>query len=164
MRKLRKKYERPVRPWESARIAEESTIIKNYGLKNKKELWIAESQLRKYRREARKLLGKEMKRKEEEILGTLKRKGILKPDAKIDDILSLTVDDFLERRLQTRVFRRGLASTIRQARQFIVHGHIAIDGQKVRVPSYLVSMEEEDKIAYYPSSPIANELHPLRKR
>ncbi|MEM3608734.1 MAG: 30S ribosomal protein S4, partial [Candidatus Bathyarchaeia archaeon] len=80
-----------------------------------------------------------------------------------DDVLDLTIEDVLERRLQTIVFRKGLAKTIHQARQLITHGHIAIGKQKVTVPSYLVSKDEEDQIVYAPKSAVANPNHPLRQ-
>ena len=70
-------------------------------------------------------------------------------------MLGLTVRDVLERRLQTLVYKKGLALSIYHARQLIVHGHIAINGRRVRSPGYLVSREEEDKIGYYPLSPYA---------
>ena len=46
----------------------------------------------------------------------------------------------LECRLDNLVYRLGLASSIRQARQMVVHGHILVDGKKVDIPSYGVSV------------------------
>jgi small subunit ribosomal protein S4 len=60
----------------------------------------------------------------------------------------------LERRLQTLVFRKGLAHNINQARQFIVHGHIALDKKRTRWPSMLVPLSEEGKISFYEKSKI----------
>ena len=48
----------------------------------------------------------------------------------------------LECRLDNLVYRLGLASSIRQARQMVVHGHILVDGKKVNIPSYGVSIGE----------------------
>jgi small subunit ribosomal protein S4 len=73
------------------------------------------------------------------------------------------LEDILNRRLQTLVYRRGLSQSIQQARQLIAHGHISIDGQKVSAPSYLVLREEEDQIAYSPKSPLTDPDHPLTK-
>ena len=73
----------------------------------------------------------------------LYRLGLLDKDATLDDVLSLTVQDILERRLQTVVWRKGLARTIKQARQFIVHGHVYVNGRRVTVPSYWVKRGEE---------------------
>jgi small subunit ribosomal protein S4 len=75
---------------------------------------------------------------------------------------SLKITDILERRLQTQVYRQGLANTIRQARQFITHGHIQVAGQRVTVPSYLVKRGDEMTIDYYGGSPLAKEGHPER--
>jgi small subunit ribosomal protein S4 len=80
--------------------------------------------------------------------------GILtKENATLDDILGLTEESYLERRLQTIVYRKGLARTIYQARQLIVHGHIAINGKRVTSPGYIVMKGEEDLIDFYPTSP-----------
>jgi small subunit ribosomal protein S4 len=49
----------------------------------------------------------------------------------------------LERRLDNVVFRMGFASSRRQARQLVRHGHVAVDGRKVNIPSYQVSQGEE---------------------
>jgi len=167
LRRPRKSYETPIHPWETVRMGEEAEVLKKYGLKNKRELWKTESHLRKYRREARKLLATKSDTSEKEaadILKSLKSKGMLKEDATLDDVLALTIDDFLERRLQTKVFRQGLATSINQARQLITHGHIAVDGRRVSIPSYIVDKEEEGTISYYAGSPITNELHPVRPK
>lgn len=168
--KNRKSYHAPKHPWQAARMAQEVEIIKSYGLRNKREVWKAHSMLKKYRELARKLLAERAKGKLEEhvkidsdnILNRLKRYSILKDDARLDDILALEVNTFLERRLQTQVYKQGLAGTIRQARQFIVHGHIAVAGTKLTIPSYLVSKEEELLLGYYGGSRLANESHPER--
>ncbi len=146
MRRLRRKYEKPKRPWDKERIEEEKKLMKEYGLRRKKEIWRAEAILRKYRRMARDLIAKRDKEKEKILIQKLNRMGVLQANASLDDVLSLTVRDILERRLQTIVYRKGLANTIKQARQFIVHGHVRINGRKVIFPSYLVPKEEEDKI------------------
>ncbi|RRK11148.1 30S ribosomal protein S4 [Lactiplantibacillus garii] len=46
----------------------------------------------------------------------------------------------LERRLDNMVYRLGLATTRRQARQLVNHGHITVDGKRVDIPSYEVSV------------------------
>jgi small subunit ribosomal protein S4 len=158
----KRKYVTPTRPWDKVRLEKEVEVIIKYGLRNKRELWRFHNLLRKYRRVARELLakinlpGREgdlAKAKAQMVIKKLAKIGILKEDATLDDILNLTVDAFLERRLQTMVFRQGLANTIKQARQLIVHGHIAIDGRKVTVPGHIVTKEEETKISYYNNSP-----------
>jgi small subunit ribosomal protein S4 len=168
--KNRKSYHTPKHPWQAVRIASEVELVKRYGLRNKREVWKAHSLLKKYRELARKLLAESAKGKLEgsvkqdadNVLNRLKRFGVLKNDAELDDILSLDVTDFLERRLQTQVHKQGLSNTVRQARQFIVHGHIAVNGRKVTVPSYFVSMEEEMLLDYYTSSPLYTDSHPSR--
>ncbi|AAM04533.1 TPA: 30S ribosomal protein S4 [Methanosarcina acetivorans] len=171
--KKSKSYETPKHPWQEARMATEVQLVKAYGLRNKKEVWKAASMLRMYRSEARKLLahvasGQEggleghYRTQSEEILSKLIRYGIIKSDANIDDILSLKTENILERRLQTQVLRLGLARTVIQARQFITHGHIAINGRKATIPGMLVSKEDEMHIGYYGNSPLKNESHPER--
>ena len=68
----------------------------------------------------------------------------------------------LSRRLQTLAFVKGLAFTPHQARQFIVHGHVAIGSRRVTVPGYLVTRTEEGGIIYDSRSAIANDMHPAR--
>jgi len=166
--KSRKSYDTPRHPWEADRIAQEVELVKNYGLRNKRELWKAQSMIRKYRRASRLLLAATargdvgLEVKSEEILGHLKRYGMLSEDSDLDSILSMKLENILERRLQTQVYRQGLAKTLRQARQFITHGHIQISGRKVTVPGYYVKSGEEMTIDYYPGSPMAGENHPER--
>ena len=157
-RKLRKKYQVPQQLWNSDRINEEKSIIQEYGLKNVKEVWIAKSLLRKIRKEYRELLalGEKGEQKKQELLQRVIKAGYCKPTANPDDILSLSTRDILERRLQTMVFRNGLARSMLQARQLITHGYIAINGRKVRSPSYQVPVELQEKIGYY--KPISIDL------
>ncbi|MCH7902628.1 hypothetical protein IIC68_02645, partial [archaeon] len=58
-------------------------------------------------------------------------------------ILSLTIKDVLERRLQTLIYRKKMASSLKQARQFIVHEHISVGDKIIKAPSYLVPLLEE---------------------
>jgi small subunit ribosomal protein S4 len=149
-RKLRNKIERPKRLWDADRISHDKMLRMEYGLKNSSEVWNAAAELKKYRREARRLLalgGEERERDENKILTKLARLGIM-TGGKIEDVLSLEVKDVLERRLQTRVTRKGLARTMKQARQLITHGFISVGGKRVTVPSYLVGVEEEKSIIY----------------
>jgi len=162
-KKRKKTYEKPRRPWEAKRIKDEKALTDTYGLKNKKEIWKAASFIKKCRREIRAILAgiagakptEHMLREKEAILASLKRKGILKQGettVDLDDVLSLSVEDVLERRLQTRVYKKELANSIKHARQLIVHGHIAIDGRRVTIPSYIIREDEEGKIGYYEKS------------
>ncbi len=165
----RKKYETPKHPWEADRIKEEWELQKKYGLKNKREIWKAKSMLRNFRAQARYLQAKlrygdeQAERQQKQLFGRLIRLGILNEDgATLDAVLSLGVEDILRRRLQTVVYLKGLARTPQQARQFIVHGHISINGRRVTVPGYLVRREEEPNVDYYEHSPLSDDLHPMR--
>ena len=163
-----KLYETPNHPFQGERIAGEHDLVARYGLKNKEELWRAQSELRSYRREARQLLGRAAgdadaaAAESEEFLTRLQKYGILDDEDGLDDILSLDVTDVLERRLQTVVYRKGYANTAKQARQFITHGHIEVDGRRVTAPSRKVSVAESDTVGFDGSSPLTDELHPER--
>ena len=149
MKRLKKKFKRPKRPWDKERIEEEKKLMKEYGLRRKREIWRAREILRKFRRMARRLAAEKDKEKERVLLDKLYRMGLLKKDATLDDVLSLTIEDILERRLQTIVFRKGLAKTPKQARQFIVHGHISFNGRRTVYPGMLVPRGMEDKVDFY---------------
>jgi small subunit ribosomal protein S4 len=164
----RKKYETPSHPWREERIKTENDLIKKYGLKNKREIWKAQTSLRKYRGQARELLAKigsenpQVKKESEQLLTHLTRMNILPLNSNLDDVLALETEPILSRRLQTLTYLKGLASTPNQARQLISHGHIAIGGRKITVPSYLVAKEEENEIGYFADSPLNDVLHPAR--
>jgi len=165
-----KSYDTPRHPWQAARLAEEVGHVKTYGLRNKREVWKAQTLLRNYRRSAMEMLAEitegelagHVKQKSDDILTKLKRYGILSQEGGLDDILALDARNFLDRRLQTQVYRQGFANTLRQSRQFITHGHIAIEGKKVTVPGYMVTKEDELKIEYYLNSPLKSESHVQR--
>ncbi|MEM0016968.1 MAG: 30S ribosomal protein S4 [Candidatus Korarchaeum sp.] len=148
IKKPRKKYERPYKPWDRRVLEETNRLCGYYGLRNKRELWRMSYLAKKYRRIARQLLAApESERvKIEPIIRKLQALGILGKDATLDDLLDLSVEQFLERRLQTIVWRKGLAKSPYMARQLITHGHVRIDGRRIRQPSYLVKVDEEDKI------------------
>ena len=166
----RKKYETPSHPWQEDRIKEENELVKKYGLKNKREIWKAETSLRKYRGQARELLAKigsddpQIKKESDQLLMYLERMTILKPKSTLDDVLALNTESVLSRRLQTLTYLKGLAGTPNQARQLIVHGHIAVNERKTTVPGYLVEKDEEGEIAYTTASPLNDILHPVRPR
>lgn len=150
--RFKNQFRAPKKRWNKARIESEKEIKKTYGLKNKKELWRMEAILKNKRENARKLLALPLEqrlKREKELLEGLKKYGLVKDNAILDDVLSLKLEEILERRLQTIVMRKNLANTPKQARQFIVHGHISVDKQKMTTPSYLVTLNEESKIEYY---------------
>jgi small subunit ribosomal protein S4 len=167
----RAKFERPSHPWEADRIKAENELLKKYGLKNKKELWRSQYVLRRFRQRARELQArvrtgdKQAEKEREQLLRRLGRIGLLPIEGTtLDDVLALDVEAILSRRLQTLTFLKGLAFTPRQARQFIVHGHVSIAGRRVTVPGLLVSRTEENGITYDERSGIANDLHPIRQQ
>jgi len=172
--KNHKQYSTPKRRFEKTRMEDEVKIVIEYGLRNKRELWKAESVLRKYRKATREILalesaGTDPKRaeaKREQLINHLARYGLVSEsgDVDIDDILALKVQQELERRLQTLVYRKGLARSPKQARQLITHGHIALNGRRVNIPGYLVPKSEEGSIGYYGHSPLATVSHAERTR
>ena len=161
-------YETPNHPFQGERIAEEAGLVDRYGLESKEELWRAQSRLRDFRREARRLLGAAQGDTElagemgAEFVARLKKIGILNEADDISEVLTLDETDVLERRLQTVVYRKGLASTPQEARQFLVHGHVTVDGARVTAPSKFVTVAEEDSIEFDENSVLADELHPAR--
>jgi small subunit ribosomal protein S4 len=166
----RRKYSTPSHPWQLERIKEENDLIRKYGLVNKREVWKAKSVLANFRQQARSLHArnrtgdKQAEKETKQLLSRLVNLGMLQPDADLDDVLALNVESVLARRLQTVTYLKGLARTARQARQFIVHGHIAVGDRKITVPGYLVRRDEEPTVAYCKSSKLNNELHPMRPK
>jgi len=164
-KKQRKKFDTPRFRWRKDILQEELKLIGQYGLRNKHELWRHKTTLSKTRGIARSLISKtseERSKMENEQLAKLKNVGILQETAVLDNVLDLTIEDILERRLQTIVFRKQLARTIFQSRQLITHGHITINGRRVTIPGYLVRKSEETLLVYSPESAVANQAHPLR--
>ena len=167
----RRKYETPSHPWEGERIAAENELVMKYGLKNKMELWRAQSFIRTLRANSRDLQARtrtgdpQAKVETEQLLTKCAKLGLLpEQGADLNDVLVLTTEDVLARRFQTIMFRKGLSFTPKQARQFIVHGHVFIGGRKITIPGYMVRRGEEELIQYNPSSPISDELHPTRPK
>jgi small subunit ribosomal protein S4 len=166
----RKKYETPLHPWKENRIKSERELIKKYGLKNHKEVWKAKTYLGKHREQARELLAKvgtanpQTKKESDQLLLHLTRMGILSMGASLDDVLALETEVVLSRRLQTLVYLKGFSSTPYQARQLICHGHVAVNGRKVTIPSYMVEKNEEGQITYTIRSPLNEISHPARPK
>ncbi len=166
MKRQHKKYDVPMKKWDSTRLQREDEIMKKFGLKNKRQLWKARSMLRRFRSSAKRLFSQESEAAEvraKELLGKLARYGLLPEKAELDDVLPMTVEQILARQLQFIVKSKGLASSPKQARQLIVHGHIAVGDHKVTRPSYMVSEAEEKEVKYAPTSPISMPGHPIRE-
>ncbi len=152
MRRLKRKFKRPRMSWDSVKIEEEKKILKEYGLRRKKEIRRVEAVLRNFRRRAREIIATKDEAKKKVLLDKLIKMGLITKAQDIDDVLALAVKDILNRRLQTIVLKKKLANTINQSRQFIVHGHIAVDKRRVKFPSYIVPLGEEGKIEFYDTS------------
>jgi len=147
MKRKHKQYSRPKRPFDKNRIVEEEKIKKEFGLKNKKEIWRSESRIKLMRTLAKNLISArpEEQKKLFEKLGNLGFKA-----GSVAEILSLDKKDYLRRRLQTVVVVKKLARTLKEARQFITHRKVLIDGKVVDSPSYIVPVSLEGKISVKP--------------
>jgi len=155
-KRLNRLYDVPRMKWNKQRILSDRKIMDEYGLTRKKELWKAETEVRELRKRARLLLAgrsDNFEQRKKELLGRLVSLGIFTKEHKIEDVLKLTLTDFLDRRLQTIVYRRGLALTPLQARQLITHGHIAINGRTRSIPGSIV---RADETVSYSNSKIKN--------
>ncbi|KAL2831164.1 40S ribosomal protein-like protein S9 [Aspergillus cavernicola] len=154
-----KTYKVPRRPFESARLDSELKVVGEYGLRNKREVWRVQLTLSKIRRAARELLTldeKDPKRLFEgnALIRRLVRIGVLDESRmKLDYVLALRNEDFLERRLQTCVYKLGLAKSIHHARVLIKQRHIRVGKQIVNVPSYMVRLDSQKHIDFSLTSP-----------
>ena len=164
IKKLKKSFERPKKPWEKDRILQEKELIKKYGYMNKKEIWRFNALLRGFRQQAREIFAStsaQSKKEGENLLKKVFNMGLLDEKATFDDILGLTIDDISKRRLVSFVVSKGIARTPKQARQFIVHKHILVNGKKVNAPNYLVLRKEENNIEFADNSILKDPNHPL---
>ena len=164
-KKIRKSYTPPSHPWQRARIDAEKAIVTEFGVKNKKEIWKMEAVMRSFTSQAKKLIvgsSKQALLEKQNLIKRLQKYGLVGAQASIDQILGLSLKDIMNRRLQTIVLKKGLASTVSQARQMITHKHVIVGDKKISSPSYLVSLEEEATISFAPSSSFFKEDHPER--
>ncbi|CDI05182.1 30S ribosomal protein S4 [Candidatus Nitrosotenuis uzonensis] len=146
-------WKRPKRPLNYDFMMEDLNTLGTYGLKNKRELWKARTELSRVRHQARSLLAlrQEIREQKEPILmKSLTRIGLVKDGATLDDVLNLDINMLLSRRLQTIVQRKFAFKTPYQARQAIVHGHVSIGDRVITIPSYTVTVEEESNISLSP--------------
>jgi len=147
MKRKHKNYSRPKRPFDKRRIDEEKEIVKKYGLKNKREIWKAESKIKGFRERAKKRV---TSRDDEKKVFFSKLNKIGFNVSSIADVLNLTKEDLLDRRLQTIVFKKELAKSVKEARQMITHKKVLVNGEIVNIPSYIVPVELENKISVKP--------------
>lgn len=148
-KKQKKKFSTPNHPWQKERIEAEKEILKQYGLRRKYEIWKMDSMLKDFLNRAKTLIAQRNPQSDlekKQLLQRLNSLGLLKKDSKVEDVLNLTLKDVMERRLQTLLIRKQLARTMKQAREFITHEHVAVGERKVTAPSYLVTVSEEPGI------------------
>lgn len=143
MKRKHKQYSRPKRPFDKARIDEEAKIKKDFGLKNKREIWRAEARIKSMREKAKALIAASPE-EQKALFARLQKKG-LKVNS-IGDVLSLEKEDYLQRRLQTILLKKRLATTAKSARQMITHRKVIVNGSVVDSPSYMVPVALEEKI------------------
>jgi small subunit ribosomal protein S4 len=148
-RKPKKTYHRPRRIWTIDQLNAELYILGTYGLRNKRELWKAQSEVARIRNQARALLAipTEFRRERElRLLSFLNRLGLVEESATLDDVLNLKIEDILERRLQTIVMRKIMSKSAIQARQIVSHCHVSVGSRTVNLPGYIVRKDEEPNI------------------
>ena len=144
MKRKHKRYSKPKRPFEKNRIEEEAKLKKEFGLKNKREIWKAEAKIKSIREKAKKLISASPE-KQKDLFNRLKKIGLNVNS--ISDALGLDKRDYLNRRLQTVLVNKKIARTPKSARQMITHKKIIVGGEVVQIPSYIVPVELENKIS-----------------
>jgi len=154
-KRQRRKFETPRFPWSKARLDAELRLLGEYGLRNKKELRRHQAYLSKYWKRARELQAlslEERGKPQDELLYKLQSQGLIPEGSSLDNVLDLKIENILDRRLQTCVYRLNLSRTPQQARQLISHGHIAVGNRRITSPSYITRREEEGEVQYAQSS------------
>ena len=155
VKNFRRVWNKPKRPLNFDLKMEELKILGEFGLKTKRELWKARTELSRVRNQARSLLAlrQEIREKEEPILiHSLSRIGLVEENATLDDVLNLEIQNLLSRRLQSIIMKKFYFKTPYQARQAISHGHIMIGDRIVNIPSHVVKTDEEDTVTLTPES------------
>jgi small subunit ribosomal protein S4 len=166
IKKIRKKYSKPSHPWRIERITEESAICKEYGIPKRTELWKNIAKLESFKNQAKTLSAKTDKQAEKErhnLVKKLESLGLIK-SASLEEILGITIKNVLNRRLQTLLFKKGVAKSMKQSRQMIIHGHILVASKAITSPSYLVRVSEEGGIEISPKSPFYDTTHAERAK
>jgi small subunit ribosomal protein S4 len=143
MLRKRKKYERPKTPFDKPRILEENKLVTKYGLKNKKEIWKAESRVKYFRTRAKTLITADPE-EQKAFFDKLNKIGLKVEN--VSDVLALDKEALLKRRLPTVLVEKKIATKPKQARQMVVHKRVLVKGRVVNVPSYLVHVDEEKSI------------------
>ena len=163
----RRVWRKPKRPFNYELKMEELKTLGTFGLKTKRELWKAHTELSRVRKQARSLLALRQEVREEKepvLMKSLTKIGLVEENSTLDDVLNLQVTDLLSRRLQTIVLKKFGFRTPYQARQSVVHGHIIIGNRIVNIPSYIVTTEEEKNIRIAPESSLKELLSKLESK
>merc|ERR1712060_767293 len=135
-------FRKPKRPFEKERLDGEMKIVGEYGLKNKREVWRVNYALAKIRSAARTLLTLDEKSEKrmfqgDALLRRMVRMGLLlESEKKLDYVLGLTNAKIMERRLQTKVFKLGLAKSVHHARCLFRQRNIRVGKQICDIPSF----------------------------
>ena len=161
----KKKYKTPSHPWQRVRIDEEKDLMKEYGVKNKKEIWKMNSVLKNFHEQAKSLIVSRTSQADRERIQMMERLasyGLVEKTSNLDTVLGLTIKNVMDLRLQTLIMKQGLAHSIGQARQYITHRHVMIGEKVITSPSYLVKSEERPLIRFAASSALADTAHPMR--
>jgi len=143
MIRKKNKFSWPRKLYDKIRIGGENKLVEEYGLKNKREIWKAEAKIKYFRNRAKFLIN-ESKEEQEQFFSKLKNLGL--EVNTIAEVLALAKEDLLKRRLSTIVWKKGLANTAKQARQYIVHKKVFVGDRTINVPSYIVTTDLENKI------------------
>ncbi|QUC64211.1 30S ribosomal protein S4 [Nitrosopumilus sp. K4] len=162
----RRAWRKPKRPLNYELKMDELKILGTFGLRTKRELWKAHTELSRVRHQARSLLALRQDEREEKepiLMKSLERIGLVSGGSTLDDVLNLQVDDLLSRRLQSIVTKKLGFKTPYQARQAIIHGHVMIGDRKVDIPSYVVTLTEEDNIHFAPESKLPEILEKTKQ-
>lgn len=165
IKKFTNKYDTPSHPWRKERIETERKLRREYGLKNSTELWKVASKLKNFKDQVKNFatMPKQQATVERaQLEKRLAKYGILPEDGNLEQVLGYTPQVLLDRRLQTVLVKRRLANTNRQARQFIVHRHVLVNGKCITAPGYLVPVGEEAQISFKVNSALFSESHPER--
>lgn len=166
VKKLRKNYVFHKQRWNKETIDSEKILVKNYALKNKKEIRRIELKISKFKKIAKILNRTEESKVSDEskkFIARLKLNGFLSNEVEtLDGVLDLRIEMLLERRLSNIVYVNKLAATPSQARQLVVHRHISVNGQVIDSPACFINIDDAEKIEYFKNSKLSDEEHPLR--
>jgi small subunit ribosomal protein S4 len=163
-KKQKKKFVTPGHPWQKERLEAEKALLGEYSIKNKRQLWKTDSIRKGFNEQVKSMIADESPQsalEKKQLIDRLYNLGLLSDKgADLDQVLGIGLKDLLERRLQTIVYRKHLANSMEQARQFIVHGHIMAGGKKITSPAHITTRAEEAAIGFAPDSPYTDPDHP----